>query len=251
MNATNKKPIKKSAPSKTRIASQKLFADDPPCEAGKNRLPPKITEALAIGILEEALRQGKIDAKGKDPQVLRPLFVEYLRGALDHKGVRILLRTDHTDNLFREARRFSRSDREEFAILFYATWFEHWANRVIRSLAMKAHFNDDDIIQMIKETPIRGKLGWLLRLFGLPPIRPTHTRRILFLIELRNSFVHYKWKGQDVDDDQEERKTRELLEAIDSSVRYLKRYEQINVLSHTRRKIKRIFNVKVTSPEHV
>lgn len=68
---------------------------------------------------------------------------------------------------------------------------------------------------------INGKATWLIRLLGLPPINRKHLKTISKTSELRNAYLHYKWKPSET----EEKTEDEHLLSIKGMIRYLRAYE--------------------------
>ena len=244
MKKTTKKETSKALPSTTQTKQESSQTDTQiqDLKPAHQKQLFKIGEEIVALMLENAIRSGHIDTKGKSAEQLRELFLQYLKDWDRTKP--ILFGTDHTKSVLTQARLFVKSQQMEFAILFYATWFEHWLNRIIRDSAAKRDILEREIEQMIRDIPSRAKMSWLLSLLGLQAIQPPHKKRVELLLEKRNSFVHYKWKVQDIDNQQERKEQARALKDIEPTVEYLLRYETRYVRSHSTRKIKRILSVQ-------
>lgn len=200
------------------------------------RLAPHITRLVA----ESLIANGTIDPRGKTDQELQREVFTILSRSTKGPIVPIHIAIDYTEELLREARRFAGGKKREMACLFYATWFEHWLNRIVSTAARRKKISEEEILQTIRETPFRGKATWLLRILELKPINHIHLKRMHGIIETRNAFVHYKWKYSDPDDSkwkQRERTVEHMLRDAERTVRYLRRLENEQVYHGRRRKI--------------
>ena len=178
----------------------------------------QLNRQLASSILRSLIQDGTIDPTGKEPKQLIGEAIAYLRSRpTDVKFV-----ADHTDHLLRVARRFLRGAEVELACLLFATWVEHKLNHFVAVLSVKRlRYADRDV--MIRDSSYRAKMGWLLRLLGANRIPESHQSRIVKLMELRNSFVHYKWKASTEESEEELKRT---LGEMSGTVRYLQYFER-------------------------
>lgn len=148
---------------------------------------------------------------------------------------------DHREPLLEHARRFQRSEQNELACLFYATWTEHFINATIRTMCVRKRITHDEITSIIRDVPLRGKATWLLRVLGAPLIPRQHVVRIDRLATARNAFVHYKWKitSDDVTG-QLDRELQSLVVDYEKTVRYLQRYESKKLLHGIKHRIRKL-----------
>jgi hypothetical protein len=201
----------------------------------------KIGEAFSIGILEDAIRTGNIDPKNTDHVGL----ARYLKKAVNERfrrNVAIVTVIDHRESILREARIFSKLEKAEPAILLYATWIEHFINSLVEGAARKKGLQHDEIPDLIRDSPLKGKTSSLLHLLELPPMPLSKRQHINKVMEMRNGFVHYKWKFKNIDDNSHDEQLERLARATEGLVTYLKGYEKRNVLSFSNRKLKKLLN---------
>ena len=205
----------------------------------------ELGERIVFATLSTAIDQGEIQAKGKSPVELRKDLLGFLERYRGASNINIRMVLDHRETIAKEARRLNRNEEFFLSCLLYATWFEHWVNGLISNLARRKRLSQEMIVQIIRDTPFRGKLTWIIHLFELPAINPTHKKRILRIMDMRNSFVHFKHNFVDMDYHEEniEGPVRQTLRDIEKTISYLKRYEQRQLASIGERKIKRIMKV--------
>jgi len=199
-------------------------------------LAPRVMRLFA----ESLIAHGTIDPRGKTEQELqREVFAIISRSTMDSPApLRIAI--DYTHELLKEARRFADNEEGELACLFYATWFEHWLNRIISTIARRKKISEEEISQIIRETPFRGKTTWLLRILELKRINHIHLDRMQGIIETRNAFVHYKWKYSDPDSKEwkeREKTVGKIVRDAEKTVRYLRKLENDQVYHRRRRKV--------------
>ena len=64
-----------------------------------------------------------------------------------------------------------------------------------------------------------------------------HLKKIIKISELRNSFVHYKWKALDESIESQEEK---VLVDIEKTIKYLKNIENKYLMNNTKKRIRTI-----------
>jgi HEPN domain-containing protein len=157
----------------------------------------KETDRLAkqfVGLVVRSLiNEGIIDPKDKTGTQLLKEAEDYVSNLKDEDWVFII---DHTGGLLKQARLYYKEDNKELACLFYALYIEHQLNSFIVTLAKRKNLSTKDIESLIRDSSYRAKCSWLLRIFDVKAIDAVHTNRIVKLMELRNSYVHYKWKPE-------------------------------------------------------
>ena len=181
---------------------------------------------VAQRFAESLIRDGEIDPRGKTDKEIHREISQFLS---THK-LEFLAAIDYTGDILKQARNFARSKQYLFSCIFYAMWFEHWLNRVIAMQAKRKKLTQEEILQIIRETQFRAKTTWLLRILNLKPINNSHLKRMQAIVDVRNSFVHYKWKHMDIDDEsfaKEGEQARKLLEEAEKTISYLQRLEVI------------------------
>lgn len=197
----------------------------------------KIGEAFAIGIVQEAIRSGYLDAKRTDHVGMVNYVTKYMKGRR-RKRTPFFTVIDHRDTILKEARLFSNSHKSELALLLYATWIEHFVNSLVEGAARKKKLPIHQVSDLIRDTPIRAKLSWLLHLLGLPPIPHSRQQYIEQIMQTRNSFVHYKWKFKNLDDNSDDAQLKKIIGPTERIVSYLKHYERRHVLHFSNKQIR-------------
>ncbi len=172
-------------------------------------------------IYEGLLADGHINPDGKTEA---QIMAEVRNAALKWSKHRpMLVATDFRNSLLSKARSLKQQKNYHEASLYYATWFEHWINGVLlRKLKL---LDVKEANQMIRDVSLRGKYTWLLALIHERRIRRNHLISILRVCDLRNEFVHYKYKLVDVDRIDSDR-SHEALRAAEAAVRYLLSFEE-------------------------
>lgn len=191
-----------------------------------DRLVVDVGVPLVRGYVENAIRLRIIDPTGKDENQLVKEIIAFIER--QSRSSKAFWSIDYMSELLADARRHLRVGKAEMACLFYATWLEHWLNSIVADLARRRRFHDVEISALLREVPYKGKSTWLLRLLGFPSLSEKHVRRILEIGEIRNSFVHYKWKLHDVNSDEIKKKkerVRRVAEQADRTTRYLRSVE--------------------------
>ncbi|MGQ0553233.1 MAG: hypothetical protein ACT4PU_08425 [Planctomycetota bacterium] len=197
----------------------------------------RLARKLARSFVEEAIIDGALDPAGKSEAEWNREVQMFLSRAMD-PATPLVFRYDHTNDLLRLARRHAGQHELHLAALFYATWCEHWINSIVSAALRRRSFSDKDVASVIHETPLRGRIEWLPRLLGLRRIHPRHSSAVLKMAELRNGFVHYKWKGHDLDSD-DQAELRRCVPTFDDTVRYLQRYFRTHVARRSNASIRR------------
>jgi hypothetical protein len=141
---------------------------------------------------------------------------------------------DYKDSILKQARLFHSEGEIELSCVLYATWFEHWINEIISILGHRKNLNENEINEIIRHISFRGKYTWLLKLFDFKEINKAHINLIFRLTDLRNSFVHYKWKEKNNDFKDEE---KFVIEKIEKTVRYIKNIENRHIYNNSKRKL--------------
>ena len=209
------------------------------------RLPQKELErlgtALVRSISEDLVRYGVIKTEDKSNEELQEEIIKYIADLFrGNRNPVFVWATDYTSTLLREARKFARLEEHELSCLFYATWFEHWLNGMINAMGKRKKFTDQEITSIIRDTQFRAKSTWLLHVLGLKPISDMHLRRMQTIVDARNSFVHYKWKHVDIDDEQwkkDEQALAKLINDVEKTVSYLHRLHNQQFFAGRKRKL--------------
>lgn len=150
---------------------------------------------------------------------------------------------DFRQDLLTRARSFKRKGNNHEAILYYGTWFEHWINGIL--LRRLDKLNERESCQMIRDVSLRGKFTWLLVLIHEKRIPQRHIKAVLQVCDLRNEFVHHKYKMFDVDADDESKKLKEAHRSAEKTVRYFQKFEEQHFFKGSAREVlKKLKNTK-------
>ena len=203
-----------------------------------------LAEMFITSFVVDDLRRGRADRSIADPAVFRQFLTKLSK---DLKTGKVGVVTDYREGILREARRLSKADKKELAVLLFATWIEHFVNSLVEGQARKFGIEADETADMLRTTSMKAKVGWLLPLLKLPRMTSAKRTFIGQITEARNGFVHYKWKYRDPDVPKENQDS--IFEKIDGLVRYLKRYEERHILHFSRKGLKLLFrNNRKTIP---
>lgn len=207
---------------------------DKPVMNTEKPLSKKETEALVVQLLAGFIRDGHINPVGKTGKELigevRSFFSE------EYEDIRII---DHTEAILIQARFFRKEGYNEFACVFYATWLEHTLNGFIHSFATQKRLSDKEIANIIRDTSYKSKISWLPVVFGKRPFKESQIKMIVKLMEIRNSFIHYKWQPNNANIKKE---LEEIILNVEKIVKYVRSYESKYVIGLSKRRIKKMIN---------
>jgi hypothetical protein len=190
----------------------------------ERRAYQRLQRVVTGAVVEQAIRVGDIDPQGKSDSELRDEVIAYLRAEFSH-GKRVEVVIDHTSTLLRQARQAHKAGDDEIAVILYATWVEHFVNKIVLTGSERCGLSREHGYEMLRDVSLRGKVTWLLPLVGFRAIGQAHLKTLTTLSERRNQYVHYKWKGLN-ESRSEARSVRQLIETTEKTVRYLRRYER-------------------------
>jgi hypothetical protein len=184
----------------------------------------RLAVRTAVWLTKSYIDSGRLDPAGKTHT---EIVAEVRRLADADRGSAPLVSLDYTDGILRRARSAKKADESHWAVLFYAIWFEHKLNSFIALLAGKRGLSAKHTEVLIKETRYAAKGTALLCILGMPPLSNDHMNNVVNLMELRNSFVHYKWKPEKWERQTGVEKQRiALLDRIEKTVKYLQYFER-------------------------
>lgn len=189
---------------------------------------------MARLFLASLIDNGVIDPSGKNGQQLAQEALDYLR---KFGSEELILTVDHTDNLLKHARTFRKLRDNDNACLLYAIYIEHKLNSYMALLAGRKNLSIKDTEALIRDTSYRAKCSWLLHIFGIKAISTVHLNRITKLMELRNAYVHYKWKPHN---EQVTKEVEVVVQEIDKTINYLRRFEAKYLRLTSPRKVSRL-----------
>jgi len=149
------------------------------------------------------------------------------------------LTVDHTATILRFARELNSRGHHEIAVLLYATVCEQRVNFLVSTFATRAGIEPNQVPQLIRDTNFNARCTWLLELLKAPAISTVHLKRLKQLMDLRNEFVHYKWKGEWIWELPKQKPHLDLLQLLPKTLRYLAQYERATVYYGARKKTKR------------
>lgn len=204
----------------------------------------KLAENLALALFESAVSNGSIDVEGKSEEELISEFLKLLTTFTQSSDKDVLWIVDHRTDVLQQARTYAKSKDYNLACMLYATWFEHWLNNVIVTTGRKRGLEGEEVFHIIRDTPFRGKLTWIFPLLGLRKLSITHRNAIFKITDIRNSFVHYKWRGKD--DASNEREKKELIDClanIEKTIKYLRRYENNFIFYGKKKTLRKIVSL--------
>ena len=200
----------------------------------KSKIIPEfgITEQEAQLIISDIatglVKIGALSAEGKTREQFMREFLDYF------EKEESLFVIDHTEDILKQARNYRKMERNELACLFYALWLEHSLNGIISLLAGRKDFSEKEIEEIMRDTSYRSKSSWLPRALGGKSFSQAHVNLIVKLMEVRNSFVHYKWKAVN---EQANNEIKVILSKIEKTVKYIRDYERKHILGVSKKKI--------------
>jgi hypothetical protein len=191
--------------------------------SGAIAIDPNVAR-LAYNLFLGGMVHDGFDPKGmSEEQIREEVKKECLRCLRLGEEAVVLSATDRTQGLVTEARRCQNRGLFEAALLLYATTTEHWLNDIVITLCRRRGLRREEAQQLIRDIPFRAKSTWLLRLLGASAMKPVHLKKLDRLMQLRNEFVHFKWKGVPLELDEQE-EAKKFLTAWTATLRYLSRY---------------------------
>lgn len=196
----------------------------------------KLSQEIVGQIIISAYEHGEIT----DDELASPeLIIEKVLRPVS-KSDKFMITIDYRESILKDARDHRRRKEYHNALIFYALYFEHEINGLVKLIMERKGFCEDTINQPLR-LPARDKLTWLADILG---VKRPNKKFVKFMESSsensffgnRNSYVHYKWKGVDIDDDAKDKLIEQQLEEIEKQVRYLKRYGS-SVIYNGRKKL--------------
>ncbi|MET4583751.1 hypothetical protein ABIE21_003282 [Conyzicola nivalis] len=156
--------------------------------------------SLVTGVAKDLVGSGELDVRNLSERDFIAALSSKLRDLQDAGAFEpVLVELDHLDTLLGRARAAAREDDFDYAIVFYATWVEHWLNMMIAWRAREDGSDDAAITELIRSTNFHAKTGSSWRSMFGEPLDDVGLLRDLG--HLRNDFLHYKWQPFPVDDE--------------------------------------------------
>ncbi|MFE5837188.1 hypothetical protein [Arthrobacter sp. NPDC056493] len=165
-------------------------------------LAKSLIDSLAASLVAE----GRIDPRGMTEAEFQLALTTELREIIAD-GVEFRLIPDHQDSLLKQARAFAEASDIDFAIMFYATWIEHWLNWMYIWQAEQSDLEHSDAMSLIKQ-PMHHKAGIIWSLTFGQGLDADLLRGIRDVANWRNAFVHYKWLPDEEEDSLTQKKDR-------------------------------------------
>lgn len=167
-------------------------------------------ETIAWSAVENSVLFGELDVNTlTDHEVVREALILHLDGIeLDsdnnsdniskkENANKVQWSSNHEPRLKSQGDKFLDEGKWEFATLFYATWIEHWLNRIILLRAIGTGVPQELATELIRSSQIEHKMGRIWRGLEIPRFPRELTRQVTRVMECRNAFVHYKWPVED------------------------------------------------------
>jgi hypothetical protein len=154
------------------------------------------TESLLRALAASFVADGDIDPAGMTQDEFFDAVSTQVNDFLALPDSALEVTFDHQSNLLEKARAFADQSETDFAIIFYATWIEHWLNWMYLWKARNSGWKQSDTLTLIKQ-PMNQKIGILWTLAFGTPLDEAIVKSILKIASWRNVFVHYKWPNVD------------------------------------------------------
>ena len=116
-------------------------------------------------VIESAARYGDIRLEGRTDEEIKNDIHEYIRARLAEPNTFASpVQYDYQSELINEAQRYEGNGDFNLALMFYATWFEHWLNGMIVAREPMVVLEREEIIRLIRETNLASKTGHIWHL---------------------------------------------------------------------------------------
>ena len=198
-------------------------------------LPDNVVEAIARSLAESLVRSGEVDAS-LDPVLLQE---EVARKMTEFVGQEVewTVQVDYKQSLLEEARRFATLGKLNFAIMFYATWLEHWANSMIIWSAQRRGLTEAESVRIVRESSFPSKFSTMWRLCIESPLDQETVATVSNLASERNAFVHYKWRSEPADADSPKIRQVALVAQAEETIARLEALENELIFGGNREKV--------------
>lgn len=172
---------------------------------------PGINASMIRALASQMVADGIIDPTGMSQDDFRGAFMSEVKAiqVADAPDFGFIL--DHQDSVLGQARAYGKSEDVDFAMMFYATWNEHWLNQMLVWKAKRMGKPQEEAAQLV-HVDLKKKTGQLwTTTFGVV-LDAGLAGAIREIAGFRNAFVHYKWQSKrEGDIEAEEVKKREVL----------------------------------------
>jgi hypothetical protein len=178
----------------------------------RNDIRAGLADGLIQSLSAQLVANGTIDPSGMSEQEFKIAALTELKQLLQEE-VEFRFVLNHKSSVLKEARHFAQEAKGEFAIMFYATWIEHWLNGMYVWKLERLGKPGEYILERLQRRSIKQKVTteWTSA-FG-ENFDSAWKKSILEIAAHRNAFVHYKWQVEDDDDafSESKAKVQELL----------------------------------------
>ena len=142
------------------------------------------------------MADGLIDPEGLSKREYQVAALTELK-RLIQDGTEFNFIVDHKDAVLQQARAFAKESAADFAIMFYATWIEHWLNGMYAWQSKRSGTSEKDLLCKLRCASMKKKMTshWTAT-FG-EELDTSWVDIMLAIAHHRNTFVHYKWPVQD------------------------------------------------------
>jgi len=196
---------------------------------GQKRRLEKALQILGPILLRAFIRDGIVDPDSQTNEEIRIFLINAIKEIIEGEAD-LGISLDWRDSLLDWANRMVLEDEYRIPIILYATWIEHTLNDVIHAYALRRSIDSDLVVRMLRETNVRAKTTWILELFDLPPFESEYLKSIQKIFDLRNLYIHYKWKSKDqYRMPTEENEIKEISEEAQDVIEYLQAYIHKNM----------------------
>jgi hypothetical protein len=170
-----------------------------------------VLRSFMPSILRKMLHQGLIDVdKSSDPNYLWNIVHENKNVARD---IRVI--TQIHDGFLEVAEYAKTVNKPEVVIVLLATTIEHLLNLYFSEKLTIQKLAPDEISQFIRKNSIDAKIGWLISITGRLEFPEGLKKRVMNLVELRNSIVHYKAIPAQLDEEDNYQRIKDRVKEID------------------------------------
>jgi hypothetical protein len=181
------------------------------------------------------ISSGQVDPWGKSEEELKRALILALKASSDANKINLLV--DHRTSLLQQAREFARRGEGEFAILFYATWFEHWIKALVNVRGHVFGLTSKEIKLCLRQTGMDAKFVCFPLLLKFPRVAASHITTVRECSDLRNGFVHYKFP---ISSEEEDERIKKVITASEKTVRYLCKYERLHVFKRSKKRVRKL-----------
>lgn len=198
-----------------------------------NNIISTAEDVLIAAVFNSFIANGLLDPRNKTQDEIDLEFANLINENIEEMCEYRTI--DHSETLLEEARKFKKASKYEIACTLYATWFEHWINFIIKTQLCRLNIADEEAIALIRDVNIKTKYGLILNLIKLPEIPKIHKQSIAKISELRNGFVHYKYKPLNMDHDPSTDFTA-AIKNTEKAIKYLQNYRLKHIYYNAKRK---------------